>query len=154
MVFVPAAGSEAMALRSGADLGVRPGCAATRSLLEALGTDTSAEEADFAALSNAGVLAVALGVGPSRLVLAADVSDVQVRDGRTAAGEVEVTGLTWAQVQSLFADELDAAKAVAAARRAVGEAGLAEALASAAVQDLNQRFDLLWYSVAELDSVG
>ena len=153
MVFVPAAGSEAVALRSGADLGVRPGCAATRSLLEALGTDTSAEEADFAALSNAGVLAVALDAGPSRLVLAADVSDVQVRDGRTAAGEVEVTGLTWAQVQSLFADEPDAAEAVAAARRAVG-VGLAEALASAAVQDLNQRFDLLWYSVAELDSVG
>ena len=153
MVFVPTAGSEAVALRSGADLGVRSGCAATRSLLEALGTDTSAEEADFAALSNAGVLAVALDAGPSRLVLAADVSDVQVRDGRTAAGEVEVTGLTWAQVQSLFADEPDAAESVAAARRAVG-VGLADALASAAVQDLNQRFDLLWYSVAELDSVG
>lgn len=154
MVFLPVAGSEAAALRAGADLGARAGCAATRSLLAALGADTSDEEADFAALSNAGVLAVVLDTDPHRLVLAADVADAQVRDGQAATGAVEVIGLAWAQVQSLFADEPDAAEAVAAARRAVGGLGLADALVTPAVEDLNHGFDLLWYSVAELDSVG
>lgn len=154
MVFLPVAGSEAEALRAGADLGPRHGCAATGSLLGALGADTSAEEADFAALSNAGVLAVVISADPRRLVLAADVADAQVRDRQTSTGEVGVTGLAWAQVQSLFADEPDAVEAVTAARRAVGVAELVEALATPAVEDLIHRHDLLWFSVAELDSIG
>lgn len=154
MVFLPVSGSEAQALRARADLGPRPGCAATGSLLEALGADTSSEETDFAALNNAGVLAVVVGADPHRLVLAADVADTQVQDRQAATGEVEVTGLTWSQVQSLFADEPDAVGAVTAARVAVGAAGLAEALATPAVEELIHGYDLLWFSIAELDSIG
>lgn len=154
MVFAPVTGAEAQAVRAGGDLGPRAGCAATGSLLAALGADTSAEEADFAALSNAGVLALLVGTDPYRLVLAADVADAQVQDRRSPAGEVEVTGLAWPQVQSLFADEPAAVEAVATARQAAGAAGLLEALTTPAVEDLNHGCDLLWYSVAELDSLA
>ncbi len=58
MIFVPASHDDARALRSGRDLATAPGCAATDSLIAALGPGSSTEEAEYAALSNAGVLAI------------------------------------------------------------------------------------------------
>ena len=58
MIFVPTSYEDARALRSGRELAAAPGCAATESLIAALGPGTSAEEAEYAALNNAGVLAI------------------------------------------------------------------------------------------------
>lgn len=155
MVYVPVSFPRAVALRDGQDLGPAPGCSATRGLVDALGTDTDAEEADFAALSNAGVLDLVSNAGPERLVLAIEVDPAQVADRHTPQGEVEVSGARWSQVQSLFADEPAAGEAIGAARVAAQEAGgLAEAMTTPAVEHLLDTHDLLWFAVAELDQLG
>ena len=155
MAYVPVSHAGALALRAGQELGPSPGCAATASLLAALGANTDADEAGFAALSNAGVLDLLLNDGPHRLVLAVEVADAQVTDHQTPQGEVEVAAPSWRQVQSLFADEPAAAEAVAAARRAARQAGgLTDALATPAVEQLLDTYDLLWFAVAELDQLG
>ena len=77
----------------GPDLATAPGCAATDSLIAALGPGSSTEEAEFAALSNAGVLALMHTAESPRLVLAAEVADDQVTDHRTDLGEVDVARL-------------------------------------------------------------
>ncbi|HEY5822189.1 MAG TPA: hypothetical protein VIT20_09450 [Propionibacteriaceae bacterium] len=153
MVYVPLAHPDATQLRAGRDVGVRPACSATPSLTAALGTDTSAEEADYAALNHAGVLALGATADPRRLVLAAEVAPAQVTDARTQHGEVEVADLRWNQVTALFADEAAALEATTATRRAVGPGGLAEALATPAVQDLLDTYDLLWFAAEELDQL-
>ena len=151
MIFVPASHEDARSLRSGRELAA-PGCAATDSLIGALGPGTSTEEAEYAALSNAGVLAIMITAG-SRLVLAAEVADDQVTDHRTDLGEVDVERLLWSQVRSLFADEPEAGAALARARLESAESGLAETLATPAVGELLDRYDLLWFATAELDSL-
>jgi hypothetical protein len=151
MIFVPASHQAARALRSGHDLAA-PGCAATDSLIAALGPGTTTEEAEYAALSNAGVLAIMITAEP-RLVLAAEVADDQVTDHRTDLGEIDVERLRWSQVRSLFADEPEAGAAVARARRESAESRLAEALATPAVGELLDRYDLLWFATAEMDSL-
>lgn len=125
LVFVPVTRDEARSLRSGADLGVMAGCSATPALTAAVGSDSVAEEVEYAALNYAGDAARTLDNGRPGLVLAADVSAAQVVDEQTDRGEVMVTGLAWTQVQSLFADEPEAAEDV----------------------------DLLWFGVDELDRV-
>ena len=65
------------------------------------------EEVEYAALSNAGVLALVLKSHVPRLVVAAEVPEEHVRDLSQPHGEVEVSGLVWAQVRALFADEPD-----------------------------------------------
>lgn len=153
LVFVPVAAQQATQLRAGADLLRLGGCAATPTLQAALGPDTVTEEAEFAALSNAGVLALLPDGATTRLVLAVDVAASQVHDQRSGEGQVEVAGLRWSEVQALFADEPEAAGAVQRARQAAGGRGLADALSTAAVLELLDGFDLLWYSVEELDAL-
>jgi hypothetical protein len=155
MVYVPMSYDAALELRAGHDPGPSRGCAVTSSLALALGPNTSTDEADFAALSNAGVLALTVGSDPQRLVLAIDVDPTQISDQQTASGEVEVRGLGWRQVQSLFTDEPPAIEAVAAARHAAeASVGLAEALSTPSVGQLLDTHDLLWFAVAELDQLG
>ncbi len=154
LVFTPFSHEHAGRLRSGLDVGVRPGCAVTPSFLAALGPQVSTDEADFAALSNAGVLALLDDIAPTRLVLAVDVRASQIVDRRTPQGEVEVSDLLWSQVQALFTDEPDAAEAVDRARHGAGVSGLGDALATLAVTDLLDAYDLLWYSVEELDALS
>jgi len=125
LVFVPVTRAEAQALRSGAGLGVRAGCAATPSLTRAAGPDAVPEEVEYAALSYAGGIARTLEDGAAGLVLAADVDPAQITDEQTERGEVTVADLTWSQVQSLFADEPEAEEDV----------------------------DLLWFGVDELDQL-
>jgi len=154
LVFTPISLARASQLRSGVDHPTVPACAATPALLSDLGSDVSTEEAEYVALSNAGVLALVHDSGP-RLVLAADVQAAQLVDRRTAEGEVEVTELRWSQVTALFTDEPAAADAVGRAREAAaGSAALGEVLASPAVTELLESFDLLWYAVEELDDLG
>jgi hypothetical protein len=151
LVFVPLDRAEATALRAGADLGSRPGCAPTAGLAGSLGPTAVAEEVEFAALSHAGVLAMSAGSDPLRLVLAADAADGQVTDWGSELGEVTVADLRWAQVQALFADEPTAEPSVARARAESAGLGLAEALGTDAVAALQSGFDLLWFAPEELD---
>ncbi len=107
MIFVPMTRDEARALRAGTATGRYPGCAATPGLAASLEADTVLEEVEYAALSNAGVLALVLKSHVPRLVVAAEVPEEHVRDLSQPNGEVEVSGLVWAQVRALFADEPD-----------------------------------------------
>lgn len=157
MVYVPILLSRARSLRAGEPLSSVAGHAATPSLRRALDLGTDDEEGDYAALNAAGVAALTEldGVqGPRRLVLAAEVDEVSVGDGQGTFGEVQVAGLTWPQVRSLFADEEVAAPAVLAAARAVDGVAPAQAYDLPAVVELNDNHDLLWFSPEELDALG
>ena len=163
LTFIPVREEEALALRNGKDIASRVACAATESLVAAIETDPSEpgsveEEAEFAALSYAGVLGLFQGSGPVRLVLAADVQSSQVKsDDHNPYGVLDVSKLRWSQVRALFTDEADAGPAVLKAREAIAEAGgawtLDEALALPAVEELMHDYDLLWYAPAELDQL-
>jgi hypothetical protein len=162
LTFVPVRTDEALALRRGSGLAVRTGCAATPSLLVALEADatepeSAIEEAEFAALSYAGVLDLFQGSGPVRLVLAADLESAQLTGGDSPYGEVHVRDLRWSQVRALFADEAEAAESVLRARAALAESGegytLATALEVPAVGKLLDNHDLLWFAPEELDLV-
>lgn len=159
MVFVPAPLARAGALRSGQRAGQVRGFAVTPSLVRVLGPDLSDEEADFAALSTAGLAALDGLDGGRRLVLAADVAPDRVVDGGGEAGEVRVDELAWHQVSALFADEDAAADAVRAAAveiaTAAGATGTpAPARSGPAVAALVDTYDLLWYAPEELDALG
>ena len=151
LIFVPLDRAEVMALRAGTDIGPLPGCAPTAALAGSLELDAAAEEVDFAALSQAGVLALSAGSDPLRLVLAADVANQQVTGRGGDLGEVTVTGLRWAQVQALFADEAAAEPSVARARAEMAGPGLADSVVTEAVAALQDDFDLLWFAPDELD---
>ena len=110
------------------------------------------EEVEFAALSNAGVLALVLKPSP-RLVVAAEVREDQVTDLGGPWGEVEVDGLAWAQVRALFADEPAAWHAAKLAGRAVAGEGLGAAVAAPEVAAVLDEYDLLWYAPEELDQL-
>ena len=151
LVFVPLDRETAYALRSGPELGPRPGCAPTAELATGVGPDAVTEEVVFAALSHAGVLALTSTTDPLRLVLAADVEAGQVQEPGDGPGQVVVAGLQWQQVQSLFADEPDAAEAVARARAAAEGRTLIEAMDRDEVTDLLDAHDLLWFAPEEVD---
>jgi hypothetical protein len=153
LVFVPLDRDEAAALRAGAELGVRPGCAPTAGLAGGLEPTAVAEEVEFAALNHAGLLALSSGTDPLRLVLAADVAERQITDRGSELGEVTVTGLRWAQVQALFADEPAAAPSVARARAEMAGHGSAKAVTMEVVAALQSEFDLLWFAPDELDQL-
>jgi hypothetical protein len=150
MAFVPLSRADAVALRNGADLGVRAGCAVTPGLAAAVGADSSAEELQFAALSNAGVLVLLTTDQARRLVIAAEVDERQVNAG-DGEGEVRVRDLRCGQVEALFVDEPEAEGLVATARSAVTGLALAAALEDSAVVELLDHADLLWFDPEELD---
>jgi hypothetical protein len=158
MVFVPISWDDALALRAGDDLGVRRCCAATSALFAELDADTTLEEAEFAALSNAGVLALLTSSGVRRLVLAAELDPSQVADQNGLHGEVEASGLSWRRVRALFVDDADASAAVVLARRAVVDrkdgATLGAAMETPEVGELVDAYDLLWFAPEELDQLG
>ena len=109
------------------------------------------EEAGFVALGYAG-LAALLGRTGLRTVLAADLDPAHVDDAGSEFGEVAVTGLRWAQVTAVFADEPGAAPDLEAARALVGDRPLADVVDDEEVVGLVDRWDLLWYAPAELDA--
>jgi hypothetical protein len=156
--FIPASKDQAKALRSGTDPGLRRGCAVTPALRRALEPQTTTEEAEFAALSNAGVLALVVSPELTRLVLAAELEPAQITATEDPAGEITISSLSWPQVRALFLDEPAAADAVLTARRAVtetaGEVTLARALPLPEVGELLDGFDLLWFAPEELDHLG
>jgi hypothetical protein len=115
--------------------------------------DTVVEEVEYAALSNAGVLALALKPSAARLVVAAEVPEELVSDLNRPHGEVEVDGLTWAQVRALFADEPAALEAVRLAREAVAGESIAAALTAPQVVTVRDDYDLLWFAPQELDQL-
>jgi hypothetical protein len=153
MIFVPMTPDETVALRSGAGVDHQQGCAATASLVGSVETDCVIEEAEYAAINNAGVLAMVLKPNAPRLVVAAEVREEQVIDRGAPQGEVEVNGLTWRQVRALFADEPAAQKAVRLARRTVAGRSLTAALVTPKVAALLDRYPLMWYAPEELDQL-
>ena len=153
MIFVPMTLDETAALRSGAGVNHHQGCVAAASLVASMETDTVMEEAEYAAISNAGVLAMVLKPNAPRLVVAAEVREEQVLDQGAPQGEMEVNGLTWAQVRALFAEEPAARKAVRLARKAVAGQSLAAALVTPEVAAVVDNYYLLWYAPEELDQL-
>lgn len=154
LVFVPMGRAAATALRdSGAVVQRLTATAATRELIRSHEyADSELEDAEFAALSYAGVLSVLEPGDPLRLVVVAEVSAEEVAP--TAGdpyGTVTVHRLSWSQVQALFSDEAATRAAVRDARSAAQGHGLADAIALPPVQTLTEDFDLLWYSPEELD---
>jgi hypothetical protein len=157
IAFIPASTEQAMALRSGADPGLHRGCSVTTAFLRALESQTTIEEAEFAALSNAGVLALLVSSEPRRLVLAAEVEPEQIAAAEDAAGEVRLSSLSWTQVQALFLAEPEAAEAARKARQAaerLGDVTLAAALQLPEIGELLEGYDLLWFAPHELDHLG
>jgi len=153
MVFIPMIWDEAADLRSGIAADHYRGCAVTPSLVASMGTDTHREEAEYAALSYAGLLALVVKAGSPRLVVAAEVPPEQLTDLREPQGEVELRGLTWPQVRALFADEPSAMEAARLASEAVTGQSLAGALAAPEVGLLLDEYDLLWFAPVELDQL-
>jgi hypothetical protein len=153
MIFVPMVRDDVVALRTGAGANRYQGCAATPSLVGSIGAGTVMEEVEYAALSNAGVLALLLKPRSPRLVVAAEVLAEQVTDLRQPHGEIEVHELTWAQVRALFADEPAASETIALASQAVAGQSLEAALAAREVGAVLDEYDLLWYAPEELDQL-
>ena len=151
MIFVPMIRDEVVALRSGAGAKHYQGCAATPSLVQSMDADTVMEEVEYAALSNAGVLALVLKPHSPRLVVAAEVPPEQVTDLRQPHGEIEVHNLTWAQVRALFTDEPAATEAIGLASQAAAGQSLATALAAPEITAVLDDHDLLWYAPEELE---
>ena len=153
MVFVPMTWDEAVALRSGTGADCYQACAATPSLVASMEADTVIEEAEYAALSNAGMLSLVLKPGSPRLVVAAEVQSKQLTDLGRPLGEVEIRGLTWDQVQALFGDESAAVEATRLASEAVAGESLTAALAAPEVGAVLDAYDLLWFAPEELDQL-
>lgn len=155
IVYLPATPAEAVRLRDGGDLPARRGYAVTPALLEAAGfSPREAEDAGYTALCHAGVQALLdRAAGDQldrRLIIAAEPESI--KDLADPYGAVEVGGLRWRDVLSLYADEPDAAAAVRKAAAAVGpDESVADALARPEVDALLQDHDLLWYDPTELD---
>jgi hypothetical protein len=153
MVFVPMTWYEAVALRSGTAADGCQGCTVTPSLIASMEADTLVEEAEYAALSYAGALALVLKPASLRLVAAAEVQGEQLTDLGGSLGEVHLRSLTWHQVQALFADEPAAMDAVRLAGEVVAGQSLAAALAAPEVGAVLDGYDLLWFAPDELDQL-
>jgi Family of unknown function (DUF6912) len=153
MVFVPMTWDTAVDLRSGMTADHYRGCAATSTLVGSLETGTLIEEAEYAALNYAGVLALVLNPGSPRLVVAAAVQPGQIGDLGEPLGEVEVRDLAWTQVRALFAEEPAAIEAASLAGEVVAGQSLTAALAEPEVGEMLDRYDLLWFAPEELDQL-
>jgi len=115
--------------------------------------DTLIEEAEYAALSYAGVLSLLLKPGWPRLVVAAEVQPDQLSDLGGPLGEVEVRGLSWHQVRALFGDESAAVGATRVASEVTAGQSLAAALGAPEVAAVLDEYDLLWFAPEELDQL-
>jgi hypothetical protein len=153
MVFVPMTWNAAVDLRSGVAADHYRGCAATSTLVASLEAGTLIEEAEYAALGYAGVLALVLNPGSPRLVVAAEVQPGQLVDLCEPLGEVEVGGLGWTQVRALFADEPAAIEAASLASKGAAGQSLAAGLAAPEVRQILDNYDLLWFAPEELDQL-
>lgn len=152
MIFVPLSVDDARTLRSSGLRGTRVAFAGTSSLRRSHAYDDSmTEDADFAAMSYAGVHALAAAGAPPRLVAAVDVPDVRVADAHDPYGQITVTDLSWREVTALFADEPGSEQAVAQARPLASGLGVAAALEHDTVGALLDDHDLLWFATEELD---
>ncbi|MGI3782279.1 MAG: DUF6912 family protein [Janthinobacterium lividum] len=152
--FVPVSREQAVALRAGEDLGDLAAYTPGPALQAAHGLSASQdEEAGFVALGYAGLAALLERPG-LRTVLAVDVGGGQVQASGSEFGQVQLHGLTWAQVSAVFADEPGAAPDLEAARELVAGRSLGEVADDEGVVGLVDRWDLLWYAPAELDASG
>ena len=131
LVFVPLDWADADALRAGADLGPRTGCAPTAELARRLGPDADPEEVEFAALQP-GRRARRRRPTPRRLVLAADVEPAQLVEAGDGWGGVTVDR--------------------AALEPGVGPVRRRAVRGAKAASGVDDR-DLLWFAPEELDQL-
>lgn len=151
-VFVPVTAAAAAQLRAVGTASDLVGYADGPDLRHWLGqAGLDDEEAGYVALNHAGVAALLLDTASStRLVLAVE-SDL---GGTDELGGVLLPVVRWGDVQSLFADDPDAAQKVLQARRALRGMTLADALGESTVGRLEDDHDLLWYAPQELDALA
>ncbi len=109
------------------------------------------EEAEHIALLVASI--ASLAASGRRLVAVAEGVCRPDPDGDPDFGEVVVSALPWASVQSLFTDEPNAPGLAAAAAAAEG-LPLAQAWEQAAVTALLEQADLLWHGAGEWQELG
>lgn len=158
MVFVPVRHAQATTLREHGVL--EPGLvghAATPALMASHDYDDSTrEDAEYAALTYAGArAALTVAEGALRLVLAAEVPPAAATvDAEDTYGRTEVSGLRWADVRALFADEPAAGASLALARNAADGLELGPALSTPELARLVDEHDLLWFAPEELDQLG
>jgi hypothetical protein len=153
LIFVPSSRRQAQQLRVGGETGPWLAFLASSGLRAELG-DLSVEELEYVALNHAGVarLVDPSAADPLRLVLAAEVPEADLLDVDIAeAGSATVSTLVWSRVVALFADDPDAASAVATARAVVRGRTVSEALVAPEVTALLEAHDLGWYAAEELD---
>lgn len=149
LVFVPISDAELGAwARTGVLSGPRKGYAVTTGLRRAFEVQDEAEGEQLALLVAS---IAALAATGKRLVV---VLEATARDSSSAVdfGEVELGELTWAAVQSLFADAPDVAELAAAAAAAAGQA-IEPAWNQEAVFKLLEAADLLWFGQGEWEVV-
>ena len=124
IIFVPMARDDALALRSGTGPHRYSACAATSGLAASMEADTVIDEVEYAALSNAGVLALVLKPNTPRLVLAA--TRAGGRRGPAGRGRTAPRGEPAAPCRRLYghalAGELRAAGPARGARAVIGKA--------------------------------
>lgn len=106
------------------------------------------EDADYAAQLVAGLQSL-LDRAP-RLVLAVSVDADAVAPAEPANhGAVDLTQITWQQVQAIFVDEADAAQPAAALAQRLAGTGLVEAWAQKDVRQFVTDHELLWFATQE-----
>ena len=118
----------------------------TEAWLRSLEADTELEEVEYAALSNAGVLALVLTHDVPRLVVAAEVPEDQVRDLSQPHGEVEVERLGLGSGAGAVRRRTGAVQAVSLRERGGDGESLATALAAPEVAAMLDDRDLLWFA--------
>lgn len=143
LVFVPLSGAELRTwAESGTLAGPRPGYSATPALRQAFGL-TDEEDAEYAALCIASIAGL-LAHG-RRLVAVAPATSSATSD---EFGQVEVAGVDYRSVTSLFGEDTDPEPAAATAA-AIRGAPLSQAWEAREVQALLADTDLLWYGPGE-----
>jgi hypothetical protein len=151
LLFVPLTAAR---LDDWATSGVLPGPAAAYAVtpgFTAAFAPTDDEEAEHIALLVASV--ASLAASGRRLVAVAEGSSTAAPGAEEDFGEVQVAGLGWRAVQSLFADEEDAPHLAAAAAAASGLT-VAGAWDEPAVIELLEEADLLWHGAGEWQHLG
>lgn len=157
-VYLPATTSGLRALLAEGTLGAVPltGFAVTPGLREHY-VDDDLEELEYAALLEAARASLRLlesdpSSVPRRVVVAADVTDLEVRDDLDR-GVVRVTSaVPLAAIASIHVDDAEAEDAVRAAAAAIDAADLGDDAAADRVDDA-EGFELSWYANQELGAL-
>lgn len=155
MVYVPLSREQAARLRQRGSLdGPVAAHTATAALLRAHDLAADSEDAQYTALAYAGVSALLATEDPLRLVVAAEIAESPANDDPDDPfGRVQLAGLAWTSVTSLFADDPVSAKRVDRARKLADDLDFAAVVDDEQIEALLDESDLLWFAPSELGSL-